>query len=169
VSMIHSKTDFLPVAQASRLHSRSAGRTPALRWALVAMLGLIVTVHAQTYEQLAPKTLPSASTPALPEPTAVDGPAKPAADQVLAPALRGLVFVPGASALKSDGATAEGRQRSTRQSFAPWQRLISANRSRCARSIGLRATPCFIFGVTAARWSMCSCRSRTFRRARCRS
>ncbi len=69
---------------------------------------LPAAASAQTYEQVAPKTLPLAPAPRLPESAA---PAAPAADdQVLAPVLRGLIFFTSPAELQSAGVTMEGLQ-----------------------------------------------------------
>lgn len=71
------------------------------------LLGLSVSVPAQTYEQVAPKTPPATPAPALP---AVTPPAPPSADddQVLVPVLRGLVFLARPPELRPQGIATEG-------------------------------------------------------------
>ena len=75
---------------------------------VLALLGLSAPVRAQTFEQVAPKTLPVAAVPALPDPPAADALPAAANDRVLVPVLHGLVFVPNVGALLSTGVTAEG-------------------------------------------------------------
>lgn len=74
----------------------------------LALLGLSLPARAQTFEQVAPKTLPVAAVATLPDAPAADAPA--ARDRVLLPVLRGLVFVPNPDALRNAGMTAEGLQ-----------------------------------------------------------
>lgn len=71
--------------------------------------GLSASGHAQTYEQVAPKTPPSAPAPALPEAPATVTPAA-TDDQVIVPVLRGLVFRSNQAELRPQGITAEGLQ-----------------------------------------------------------
>lgn len=75
-----------------------------------AMLGWAAPVRAQTYEQVAPKTPPVATAPALPEPPVADVPATAADDRVLVPVLHGLVFVPAPDAVRSEGVARAGLQ-----------------------------------------------------------
>lgn len=79
---------------------------PALRVTL-ALFGLSAALGAQTYEQVAPKTLRSAEAPALP---AAATTAAVEADTVLVPVLRGLVFVAGQGQLQPRGLAVEGLQ-----------------------------------------------------------
>lgn len=72
-----------------------------------AALSLTAPVQAQTYEQLAPRT-PATANPALPEPASSGAILAPASDEVLAPALHGLVFVGRAAAIQSEGVRVDG-------------------------------------------------------------
>lgn len=72
---------------------------------LLILLGLATSLPAQTYEQVAPKT--PTPPPALPEAAPVDTPA-PADGRILAPTLRGLVFLTDPAALQPTGVTQEG-------------------------------------------------------------
>lgn len=72
-----------------------------------ALAGLAASARAQTYEQVAPKTLPPAATPTLPAaaaPNAVPG----ADDQVIVPVLRGVVVVASQGAVQAQGVAVEG-------------------------------------------------------------
>ena len=72
------------------------------------MFWLVVAAHAQSYEQVAPKTPPVAPAPTLPEAPATRTPAPANDDQIIVPALHGLVFLASQSALQSGGITTEG-------------------------------------------------------------
>lgn len=78
---------------------------------LLLALAAATTAHAQTYDQVSPQTPPPPGggrpAPAVPEASA---PAAPSTDEdrVLTPALRGLVFVADAAAVKPSGVTEEG-------------------------------------------------------------
>ncbi|CAO3439084.1 ShlB/FhaC/HecB family hemolysin secretion/activation protein [Azospirillum doebereinerae] len=75
---------------------------------LALLLGLsAIPAGAQDWERVAPKQPPAnppAEAPALPAP----GPALPPGDQVVTPALTGLLFVPGGAAVKRGGADTRG-------------------------------------------------------------
>ena len=72
---------------------------------LLILLGLAGSLHAQSYEQLAPHT--PTPPPARPADAPADAPT-PADDRVLAPALRGLVFLTDPAALQPTGSALEG-------------------------------------------------------------
>lgn len=75
---------------------------------LLALLGPIAPLRAQTYEQVAPKTPLPAPAPALPAAPPAAAPA--ASDKTIVPVLRGLVFVPGPALFQPQGVTVEGVQ-----------------------------------------------------------
>lgn len=75
---------------------------------VLATLGLSLSAHAQTYEQLAPKTPAAAPVPALPDLSATGAATMPDADAVLAPVLRGVVFVAGSNAIQPEGVNTDG-------------------------------------------------------------
>ncbi len=64
--------------------------------------------HAQTYDQVAPKTPPPAPAPQLPDHPAVGAAGRTDSDAVLVPTLRGLVFLSDRNALQPDGIATEG-------------------------------------------------------------
>ena len=76
---------------------------------LSALAGLVASLQAQTYEQVAPKTPapPPAKAPSEPD---ADAGATPAAadDRVILPALRGIVFVTSTNEFHRDGVSVEG-------------------------------------------------------------
>ena len=74
------------------------------------ILGLTAPLLAQTYEQVAPKTLPATPAPALPEPAASAAAASGPDDRVLVPVLRGLTFLANPAALQPQGITTAGLQ-----------------------------------------------------------
>jgi hemolysin activation/secretion protein len=78
---------------------------------LSALAGLVASLQAQTYEQVAPKTPapPPAKSPSEPD---ADAGATPAAadDRVILPALRGIVFVTSTNEFHRDGVSVEGVQ-----------------------------------------------------------
>ncbi|MBP2232622.1 hemolysin activation/secretion protein [Azospirillum agricola] len=85
---------------------------PALATASVSVLALLLGLSAgpagaQDWERVAPKELPPnppAEAPALPAP----GPALPPGDQLVTPALKGLLFVPGGAMVKRGGTDVGG-------------------------------------------------------------
>jgi hemolysin activation/secretion protein len=72
------------------------------------LLALSASGHAQTYDQVAPKTPPLPPPPQLPDNPVLAAPERPAGDQVLVPALRGLVFLTNRDALQVQGVATEG-------------------------------------------------------------
>jgi hemolysin activation/secretion protein len=76
--------------------------------AALAMVGLAGALHAQTFEQVAPKTLPVTAAAVLPTAPQPDTLPVGAGERVLLPVLRGLVFVPNQGALLITGVTVEG-------------------------------------------------------------
>jgi hemolysin activation/secretion protein len=73
-----------------------------------ATLGLSASVGAQTYGQVAPKSPPVGSSPALPEASVADSPATADDDRVLVPILRGLDFAPSQGGLLDERRAREG-------------------------------------------------------------
>jgi hemolysin activation/secretion protein len=91
------------------MNHRSFGWVAARPLTALLFFGLAAAGRAQTYEQVAPKTLPAAPVPALPE-APVPAAAPVAAEQVLVPVLRGLVFLANPAALQKEGTSVEGLQ-----------------------------------------------------------
>jgi hemolysin activation/secretion protein len=65
-------------------------------------------LHAQTYEQVAPKTPPVSPAPGLPDTAASPARVKAAGEQLIVPTLRGLVFLADRAALNVQGRDVSG-------------------------------------------------------------
>ncbi|MBB2187169.1 hypothetical protein HLH32_12395, partial [Gluconacetobacter liquefaciens] len=81
-------------------------RSPLLSGCALAVFSLVLApklVHAQAYDRLAPRQLPSAPAPDALKAPGREAPPLPQSAAVVVPALKGLVFVPGVQAVRATG------------------------------------------------------------------